>query len=465
MSSTRVQSIEVAAETSYCMIAVATGQPSNGALAVNALEYTTVASLYEGQATPSTPREDARASPYALPSEPVTMLSGGTPVQRRQGSLTVGGPLRTIGAADTAPYGGYTTSGAASAAQATPFGALLSSCMARADAVTGSRTETISATAATTANTRYLMTGGAGAGSALNEGDLFKIDRTAGGGALQRVECAAVTSEIASGADTWVYLTPGMTTDPTTAEVVRRMCTWYPAIGLSGITDAGFVTAAAQIRMHGGRMAWLNGIVASKFRIFSNGGRVDWEATLDARIIQDADAGAPVNPARMEGAVAHALGAYAVIGSVIDRATGFPTEQGYAGTLMNLASFDLTFTPTLAFDSRSDDLAGAANVEITNWDAELVVTMTPHSTLYTNIRDMFLTQQERNVCIGFGPVGQGNGGCIWMGAAVPQGDALISEGENGRQVVTVTYKPGLWDYDAVGGVGATDTPLRIGLSY
>ncbi len=243
------------------------------------------------------------------------------------------------------------------------------------------------------------------------------------------------------------------------------MCVWYPAIGLDGASNANFVTAAAQIRMHGGRMAWLNGIVATRFRIFSNGGRVDWEASLGARIIQDADAGAPVDPVRMEGAVCHALGAYAVIGAVIDRSTAlaFP-PGGQAGTLMNLASFDFTFTPVLAFDTRSNDLAGAANAEITDWDVELTLTMTPHSTLYTNLRDMFLTQEERNICIGFGPIGQGNGGCIWMGAAVAQGDAVITEGENSRQVVTVTYKPGLWDSDA-SSTAPGDTPFRIGLSY
>lgn len=469
MSSTRIQSLEVGVETSWCMISSATAQPDNAAAVVNALEYNQVPTLYEGQATPSAPDESSRTQSYVMPAEPVTNLAAGVRIQRRQGTLTVGGPLRTIGAASTVTgqYGGYTvagTVGGVAPANATPFGAILNTCMLSVDTTLAAvRTETTTL-AANTLNNRYFVTGGAGDGGVAAVGTLIKLDRTVGATAVQRAEFGAVTQKALNGAsDTDVYFTPGMATDPATAETLRTMCTWYPAEG------SGHTSALCRARMHGGRLAWLNGIVATKFRIFANGGRVDWEAALDARIIQDADAGAPVDPQPMRGAVCHALGSYAVIGDVINRAAnGWPSTPpnayGYAGVLMNLASFDFTFTPTIAYDARSNDLAGSADYEVTGWDAELTVTMTPHATLYTNIRDMFLNSEERNVCIGFGPMGQGNGGCIWMGAAVPQGDALISEGENGRQVVTVTYKPGRWFFDQAA-TGAFDTPLRIGLSY
>ena len=428
MSTARVRGVRVALEGTFANVASTTGIPSTAGLTFYTLEADAANITTFGDPTLNE-RNDARSDWYSLPPEPETMWSGGSRVRRRTGTITLSVPLRGIGDPFAGPYATYA---------AMPLHMLLQSGMT-AYAPAGALTDDV---AANVSANRWTPTSLA----AYEIGQGIAYDRN------NRREYAFVTDNPAD-----VYVSPGFSGIPAIADTMRMCETLFSRAG-----TAPGSSVALELTGDGWR-TYAYGCRMQSVTITTPPRKATLDITIQCAFVTDDHAGGILsqNPARTAGAVAHALGSYAVISAT---SIGTTTPATLGRTVLACDEWTFTLTNTLTPRGWSNDITGMSDMEVTSTEATARLVGTVESSLASDLWN----QTERSLLLGLGPIGQGNGAAFYIPAAVLQVDASKREYGTDRVRMELQYRNGLWSLDDTAGMAAGapgDSSVRIALSY
>jgi hypothetical protein len=272
-----------------------------------------------------------------------------------------------------------------------------------------------------------------------------------------RAEYTAVTNNDESGA---VSISPALSA-LTTSDTVRAMQTWYPG----SRTNTGEKVSSVAFEVNGVDFKTICfGCVLESLSITLDNGRVMGEFTFQSACIQDdhGNASGPVEPSYNTGAPPFFRGSYVVVSSTsptsLTNASG--TGDKLARTKLDCEDFTLTITNTLTPLGHSDSILAMSEMEISDVDVELNLTLT---TLNTTINSDYFNRTVRQVLVGTGPNGDGKGCAFMLPAAYLTNDPSAYD-VSGNDIVrqTLNYKQSRFGGD-VSESGAGNSPLRIAL--
>ena len=376
-------------------------------------------------------RNDARDGSYGLPPEPDTVYSSGSRVRRRTGQVTIQLDLTTIGTeADNydTNYLGYL------------LGAGFKTAKHSFTSDTPSAVSNVNLFTPTETNTDYAV------------GNLLGVE-VAG-----RAEYTAVTDNDDSGG---IAISPALSA-LTTSDTVRALQTWYPG----SRTDTGSKVSSVAFQVNGPTFRTnCFGCVLESISITLDNGRVMAEMTFQSACIQDDHSGAslgPVEPDYNEGSPPFFRGSYVVVSTTsptsLTNASG--TGDKLARTKLDCEDFTLTITNTLTPLGHSDSILAMSNMEISDVDVELTLTL---SSVNTTLNNDYFNRTVRQVLVGTGPVGDGKGCAFMIPAAYLSNDPSAYD-VSGNDIVrqTLTYKQSRFGGD-LSESNAGNSPVRIAL--
>ena len=425
------RSISVAIESSFGSIDASTGLPNNSSLTYVSIPCERDPIIIYGDVVASE-RNDARDGTYSLPPEPDTVYSSGSRVRRRTGQVSIRLDLTTIGASGTNydAGGGY-------------IGALLGAGFQSSIPSAGSD----SITAIATVN-KFTPT----TGSNYKSGGLIGVDING------RAEYSAVTDIDVSGD---VTVSPAFSSGFTGTATAQLMQNWFP----TQRTALGETRYSLSFKVDGVDFrSYAYGCKLESMQLSLDNGRVMADLTYQAALIQDAhlSAAGPVEPAYNSGAPCFFRGSYGVIS---DAAPTSLTDASTGDTLGRIAldceDFTLTVTNTLTPIGHSDSILAMRNMEVSDCDVELSLTI---STLNTTINDDYFNRQLRQVLVGFGPLAAGQGGAFMLPAAYLTADPSKYD-VSGNDIVRqqLTYKCSRFGGDIADSASSYNTPFRLSL--
>lgn len=430
MASPHIRGLAVAVEsagTGFGNVAAATGVPSTSGLTFASMEVRKGSLSTFGEPVVDDRADEARGGAFIRPAEHVTMYSGGSPIRRLMGSISLTVPVRTIGsAAAFANYG------------AMPLAQLLSSGM-------GVHTPSAStvAVAAAGAGTATSWTLDTGQGASSDVGQLVKYDLNG------RAEFSAVTSITGD----VITASPAYSAAPANSADFRLCQTWYNALGTSTLGSS------VALRIDGDGWRWYAyGCRMESVRFYLESRQLMADITLQAAYCdEDHTSAAITEPTFADGERAHSLGSYAVISSA---SIGTTSPAELARTALDMADFELTYTNTLAPLGHSDDILGMSDMEVT--DVAIEGSMTLPAPV-AGLEDLYLNGEQRSICIGFGATGAGNGAAVYIPAATMTSDGAVRglDGDTVQQVLN--FGMGNWTLDN-SDAGPGDTNFRFGMA-
>ncbi|MGA1738451.1 MAG: hypothetical protein ACO4AM_04115, partial [Candidatus Nanopelagicaceae bacterium] len=275
-----------------------------------------------------------------------------------------------------------------------------------------------------------------------------------------RAEYAHVTSENASGTGNIGY-SPAFSRALTTSDTVRLCQTWYTAKG----TNSGSVANSLAFRVDGvGVLSYAFGCKLESLSISVDGGRLMGDFVFQAAHIEDdhASATGPVEPVTTDGATPHFRSCYVLLSDAASTSrTDISGDNGdeHGRIALSVSEFSATITNTLTPVGQSSSLIGMSDMEVSDQTVEVSLTVdTPNTTINNDFRDAVV----RDLLVGTGPVGDGQGMALNVPGAYLTVDPQIRviDGEIVQQ--SLTYAASRFGGDA--GTGdAGGTPLRIGL--
>ena len=423
------RSIGVINESTFGSLDSTTGLPSTSGLTFVSIPCERDPIIIYGEPVASE-RNDARDGSYGLPPEPDTVYSSGSRVRRRTGQVVIQLDLTTIGTAadnyDT-NYLGYL------------LGAGLKTAKHSFTSDTPTGVANVNLFTPTTAESDFAI------------GGLLNVE-VAG-----RSEYTAVTNNDESGA---VSISPALSA-LTPSDTVRAMQTWYPG----SRTNTGEKVSSVAFQVNGVDFRTnCFGCVLESLAITLDNGRVMGEFTFQSACIQDdhGNAAGPVEPSYNTGAPPFFRGSYVVVSSTsptsLTNASG--TGDKLARTKLDCEDFTLTITNTLTPLGHSDSILAMSEMEISDVDVELNLTLT---TLNTTINSDYFNRTVRQVLVGTGPNGDGKGCAFMLPAAYLTNDPSAYD-VSGNDIVrqTLNYKQSRFGGD-VSESGAGNSPLRIAL--
>ena len=423
------RSIGVINESTFGSLDPTTGLPSTSGLTFVSIPCERDPIIIYGEPVASE-RNDARDGSYGLPPEPDTVYSSGSRVRRRTGQVVIQLDLTTIGTAadnyDT-NYLGYL------------LGAGFKTAKHSFTSDTPTGVTNVNLFTPTTAESDFAI------------GGLLNVE-VAG-----RAEYTAVTNNDESGA---VSISPALSA-LTTSDTVRAMQTWYPG----SRTNTGEKVSSVAFEVNGVDFKTICfGCVLESLSITLDNGRVMGEFTFQSACIQDdhGNASGPVEPSYNTGAPPFFRGSYVVVSSTsptsLTNASG--TGDKLARTKLDCEDFTLTITNTLTPLGHSDSILAMSEMEISDVDVELNLTLT---TLNTTINSDYFNRTVRQVLVGTGPNGDGKGCAFMLPAAYLTNDPSAYD-VSGNDIVrqTLNYKQSRFGGD-VSESGAGNSPLRIAL--
>ena len=374
-------------------------------------------------------RNDARDGSYGLPPEPDTVFSSGSRVRRRTGQVALRLDLTTIGDSAShydANYLGYLLGAGFKTAKH-------SFADDTASAVTSQNLFT-----PTTVEANYTI------------GGLIGVD-IAG-----RAEYSAVTDNDESND---VAVSPAFS-NLTTSDTIRALQTWYPG----SRAETGNKVSSVAFQVQG--VDFLTncfGCVLESISISLDNGRVMADLTYQSACIQDdhSSAVAPVEPTYNAGSPPFFRGSYVVVSSASPTSLTNATAGDKLGrTALDCEDFTLTITNTLTPLGHSNSILAMSDMEISDVDVELTLTLSSPSTTLNN--DYF-NRTLRQVLVGTGPIADGKGCAFMLPAAYLTNDPSQYD-VSGNDIVrqTLTYKQSRFGGDVVE-TGAGNSPVRIGL--
>ena len=424
------RSLSVAVESSFGSIDSSTGAPSATGLSFISIPCERDPIVVPGEA-PVSERTEARDGPHGLPPELDTTYIGGVKQQRRTGTVTV--------------RCDFTTLGSGSNYAATALGRLLSAGFSTT--IPGAESDAVSAAVS---DNRYTPT---------TLGN-YKLGGLIGLEINGRAEYAHVTSENASGTGNIGY-SPAFSRALTNSDTVRLLQTWYTAKG----TASGAVGSSVAFRIDGvGVRSFAYGCKMESLAISVDGGRLMGDFTFQAAHIEDDPTyvGGPFEPETTNGATPHFRSCYVVVS---DGAVTSRTDiSGDNGDEKGRVSFDVselsaTITNTLTPVGQTSSLIGMSDMEVSDQTVEINLTLdSANTTISNDFRDAVV----RDLLIGTGPVGDGQGMAINIPGAYLTVDPLIRKIDGEIVQQSLTYAASRFGGDA--GTGdAGGTPFRIGL--
>ena len=425
------RSLSIATESTFASIDSSTGVPSSVGLSFISALVDRDPIVVPGDAA-ATDRLDARDGPFTLPREPDTMWSGANRIRRRTGSISVRCDFTTLGSG--ANYAG------------TALGRMLNAALKYSE---GAPADTVAV--AGTANT-FDPTG-----ATAN----FIMGNMVGALVDGRAEYGAITSNDQGGAGLVAY-TPATTAALGLGSTVHLLDTWY----LPQKSNSGAVESSVALRIDAvGVRTYCYGCVVESISISHDGGRVMGDIVFQAaHITDDSTTTGPIEPIYEDGAAPHFRGSYVTLG-----ATGATSLTDIAGTTgetdarlaADVEAFTVTMTNTLTPKGFSNDITGMSGWEISDCIVEAQLTL---STPLTNVDDDFYAKTPRNLMIGTGPIGVGQGMAINLPAAVLANDASKRDisGEIIKQ--ELTYNASRYGGDIPNAQNrGSNTPFRIAL--
>ncbi|QDP58399.1 MAG: hypothetical protein GOVbin564_6 [Prokaryotic dsDNA virus sp.] len=423
------RSIGVINESTFGSLNPSTGLPTTSGLNFVSIPCERDPIIIYGEPVASE-RNDARDGSYGLPPEPDTVYSSGSRVRRRTGQVVIQLDLTTIGSAadnyDT-NYLGYL------------LGAGFKTAKHSFTSDTPTGVANVNLFTPTTAESDFTI------------GGLIGVE-VAG-----RAEYSAVTNNDESGA---VSISPALSA-LTPSDTVRAMQTWYPG----SRTNTGEKVSSVAFEVNGVDFKTICfGCVLESLSITLDNGRVMGEFTFQSACIQDdhGNASGPVEPSYNTGAPPFFRGSYVVVSSTsptsLTNASG--TGDKLARTKLDCEDFTLTITNTLTPLGHSDSILAMSEMEISDVDVELNLTLT---TLNTTINSDYFNRTVRQVLVGTGPNGDGKGCAFMLPAAYLTNDPSAYD-VSGNDIVrqTLNYKQTRFGGD-VSETGAGNSPLRIAL--
>jgi len=423
------RSIGVINESTFGSLNPLTGLPSASGLTFVSIPCERDPIVIYGEPVASE-RNDARDGSYGLPPEPDTVFENNARVRRRTGQVVIQLDLTTVGSTpdnyDT-NYLGYLL-GAGFKTAKHSFTSDTPSNVSNVNLFTPTETETN-----------------------------YAIGALIGAEIAGRAEYTAVTNNNESGA---VSVSPAFSA-LTTSDTIRAMQTWYPG----SRTNTGEKVSSVAFQVNGVNFRTnCFGCVLESLSISLDNGRVMAELTYQSACIQDdhGNAAGPVEPTYNTGAPPFFRGSYVVVSSTAPTSLSNASSAGdkLARTKLDCEDFTLTITNTLTPLGHSDSILAMSEMEISDVDVELNLTLT---TLNTTINSDYFNRQIRQVLVGTGPVGDGKGCAFMLPAAYLTNDPSAYD-VSGDDIVrqTLTYKQTRFGGD-VSESGAGNSPVRIAL--
>jgi hypothetical protein len=423
------RSISVATESSF-------GSLVDGLPSYSGLTYTSVPCerdpiIVYGDVVVSE-RNDARDGTYSLPPEPDTVWSGGSRVRRRTGTVEIRLDLTTVGSS----VNNYNTNYLGELLGA---GFLTQAGLTHSDAVTS--VVDVNNFTPTTTSTNYVT------------GSIIGADL---GG---RAEYSSVTDNNVSGD---VSVSPAFSSSFTGTPTMRLLQTWYcPTRDNLGTTQHSLSFRVDGVDFR----SYAYGCRLESMTLSLDNGRVMADLVYQAAIIQDdhGNAVGPIEPSYNSGAPCFFRGSYVVIS---DAAPTSLTDVGSTGdTLGRIAldveDFTLTITNTLTPIGHSNSILAMRDMEVSDVDVELSLTVT---TPNTTINNDFFNRQLRQVLVGFGPIAAGQGGAFMLPAAYLANDPSKYD-PSGNDIVRqpLTYKMSRFGGDVADVFDVYNSPFRLAL--
>ena len=427
------RSLSVAVESSFGSLSATTNLPDNSGLTYTSIPCERDPILVYGEVVASE-RNDARDGSYFVPPEPDTVFSSGTRQRRRTGTVNLRVDLSTIGSTPanySSNYLGYLL-GAGFLTQVGSNASVAASSVADVNNFT--------ATGFATADTGTLIS------SIIN-------------GA---VEYSAITEVDTNDITVSPAFSAGFTGTPT----VRGTQTWYPG----SRTVTGTRTHSLSFKVDGVNFrSYAYGCVLESLSISLDNGRLMADFTYQAALIQDDHGGAslgPVEPTYNAGAPPFFRNSYVVISSTSPSSlSNATTADALARTTLDCEDFTLTVTNTLTPLGHSESILAMSDMEITDIDVELTLTL---STVSTTVNNDYFNRTVRQVLVGTGPQADGEGCAIMIPAAQLANDPSAYD-VSGNDIVrqTLTYKQSRFAGDVNSGAtyesNAGCSPFRIAL--
>ena len=423
------RSISVATESSF-------GSLVDGLPSYSGLTYTSVPCerdpiIVYGDVVVSE-RNDARDGTYSLPPEPDTVWSGGSRVRRRTGTVEIRLDLTTVGSSVNNYSANYL-------GELLGAGFLTQAGLTHSDAVTS--VVDVNNFTPTTTSTNYIT------------GSIIGADL---GG---RAEYSSVTDNNVSGN---VSVSPAFSSSFTGTPTMRLLQTWYcPTRDNLGTTQHSLSFRVDGVDFR----SYAYGCRLESMTLSLDNGRVMADLVYQAAIIQDDHGNAigPVEPSYNSGAPCFFRGSYVVIS---DAAPTSLTDVGLTGdTLGRIAldveDFTLTVTNTLTPIGHSNSILAMRDMEVSDVDVELSLTVT---TPNTTINNDFFNRQLRQVLVGFGPIAAGQGGAFMLPAAYLANDPSKYD-PSGNDIVRqpLTYKMSRFGGDVADTGDVYNSPFRLAL--
>tara|TARA_Y100000034_G_scaffold23055_1_gene26593 strand:- start:1385 stop:2680 length:1296 start_codon:yes stop_codon:yes gene_type:complete len=348
-------------------------------------------------------QDNARSGPYRHPAEPVvTHDDSGNPQRLRMGSVTLTLPVRTIGPGDLV-FTDYTTLGlhrllASGFAVYTPAAATVGIT------ASGGETEIV-----------------AGDADDLTVGQLLKLESNSQGipdysGLVHKVDATETLT-----------LSPAFGAVPSFADdTLRQMVTYYIGLGYG----APLGNTVALVLDGDGWRSYLVGGRWTTARFYVEQRQLMVDLTVEGSIYDDHDNAEVTDPTEAPGDIAHLLSARSCISSsaIPADATGY----GLSSTTLHLHEFELTVTNTLSRLGSGLTALGYNQVEIADVLVEGSITLSAPVGSYDDVQ---LNREHRQVMIGFGPGGKGQGAAIYLPAAIFTADGSLrdTDGDTVRQ--------------------------------
>lgn len=420
------RSLSIAVESSFGSLSASTGLPDNSGLTYVSIPCERDPIIIAGEPV-SSERNDARDGSYMLPPEPDTVWSGGSRVRRRTGQVVCLVDLTTIGTAAnnyTSNYLGYLLGAG--------FKTVIPSVI----------TDTVTAVD----GNNYTP------GSAPAEADIGTLISSTISG---RAEYSAITDNDAAGD---VTISPALSSSSYTA--VRGLQTWY----VPSRTATGEREHSVSFRVDGVNFrSYAYGCVLESLNITLDNGRLMGEFTFQSALIQDDHGSAvgPIEPSYNTGAPAFFRGSYVVISATSPTSlTNATTGDTLARTALDAEEFSLSVTNTLTPMGHSNSILAMSDMDISDVVVELSLTL---STVNTTISNDFFNRTVRQVLVGTGPQGDGEGCAIMLPAAMLTNDPSVYD-VSGNDIVRqqLTYQQSRFGGDVVE-TGAANSPFRLGL--
>lgn len=425
------RSLSIAVESSFGSLDATTGLPSNSGLTYISIPCERDPIIIPGEPVASE-RNDARDGSYFVPPEPDTVYSGGSRVRRRTGQIVCRVDLTTIGsAADTyaANYLGLLLG----AGFKTKVPSVLSDSVTAVDANTFTP------------------------GSAPAVADIGTLISTTLAG---RAEYSAITDNADASSD--VTISPAFSASSYNA--VRGLQTWYTP----SRTSTGSYDSSVAFRVDGVDFrSEAFGCVMESMNISLDSGRLMAEFTFQCAYITDdhGNASGPIEPSYNTGAAPLFRGSYVVLSSTSPSSLVNATAGDKLGRIaVDCEDFSLSYTNTLTPLGHSNSILAMSNMDISDVAVELSLTL---SSPNTTIANDYFNRTVRQVLVGTGPQGDGQGCAIMLPAAMLTGDPSaydVSGNDIVRQQLTYQQSRYAGDFSTVAYEdNAGNSPFRIAL--